>query len=223
MKKTDDLTKTQRAALKAIWSITDSTGYPPTLRELSDKLHYRAVGSSQGLVSILRKKGYLINSPGSRARALLLTEKGKQLQQAEQSSLPVGDYLTIPCLGQVPAGHPIESIEHPVGTIYLSPSVLGQHSLDSRNLFGLQAQGESMIHAGILDGDWLIVERAEEGEVGDIVVARFHEDSTVKRLCKDRRGWYLKPENPEFDPIYAADQPFSVMGRVVALQRSFVH
>ncbi|MCI5127422.1 MAG: hypothetical protein D3907_02730 [Candidatus Electrothrix sp. AUS3] len=78
-----------------------------------------------------------------------------------------------------------------------------------------------MIEAGIYDGDWLVVHSQKEASEGDIVVARFGENSTVKRLMKSSEGWYLKPENKALSNIYASeDEPFEIVGKVVALQRT---
>jgi repressor LexA len=90
------------------------------------------------------------------------------------------------------------------------------------SLFALKAKGESMVGAGILDGDWLVVASQQTAPANSIVVARLEGEATVKRLMKDRsRGWYLKPENPAFKPVYAEDRQFEIIGRVVALQRGF--
>jgi repressor LexA len=84
------------------------------------------------------------------------------------------------------------------------------------DLFALAASGESMTGAGILDGDWLIIESTSSAEVGDIVIARLDGDATVKRLGKKRGNWVLKPENPSYSVV---TDPFEVIGKVVALQR----
>jgi repressor LexA len=79
-----------------------------------------------------------------------------------------------------------------------------------------------MVQAGILDGDWLIVHKQNEAPPGTIVVAQVEGSATVKRLVYDKlQGWFLKPENPDFEEIYAERVPFEILGRVVALQRSF--
>jgi repressor LexA len=78
-----------------------------------------------------------------------------------------------------------------------------------------------MVGSGILDGDWLVVKDDKEASEGEIVVARVGDDSTVKRLMKDNDGWFLKPENEDFQDIRAtADEPFEIVGKVVALQRT---
>ena len=88
-------------------------------------------------------------------------------------------------------------------------------------LFAVRTFGNSMIEAGILDGDWLVVKVQKEAEPGSVVVARVDGDVTCKRLMNDlKKGWFLKPENPEFSPIYAKDESFEIVGRVIALQRT---
>ena len=80
-----------------------------------------------------------------------------------------------------------------------------------------------MIGAGILDGDWLVVSSQQTAPANSIVVARLEGEATVKRLMKDRsRGWFLKPENTAFKPVYAEDRSFEIIGRVIALQRGML-
>lgn len=226
------LTARQMTALKYICKHTESNGCAPTLRELCQYMGYRAVGSAQDVISSLRKKGYLIQPDRQLARSLILTDLGKKTARSQGATIhtmrtkrPVSydeDSFRIPILGSVPAGHPMEAIEHAIGNLLVSPSLLPRPLPRPESLFGLRAQGVSMIGAGILNGDWLIVKSQKEAPVGSIVVARAGEEATVKRLMKDpQRGWYLKAENPDFDSIYAAETPFQIIGQVLALQRVF--
>ena len=130
--------------------------------------------------------------------------------------------FVIPCLGSVPAGNPVQAIEERIGTLRVSIGLLAKPQPRSDELFALRASGESMVGAGILDGDWLVIKVEKDSPKDSIVVARVDGDVTVKRLAKDKaRGWYLQPENPRFEPIYADETGFDLVGRVVALQRAF--
>jgi repressor LexA len=213
----DKLTATQSKALSFIREATHRNSVPPSLRELCEYMGYSAIGSAQDLVNALRRKGYLANPDKQAARNLTVTREA--LRDPGLESTP--EMLVVPCLGAVPAGNPLEAVEERVGTLRMSTSMFGKNIPSPRELFALRASGSSMVDAGILDGDWLVVRGCKNAAAGSIVVARTESgDATVKRLMRDKsRGWYLKPENAGFKPIFAAEKPFEVIGQVVALQR----
>jgi repressor LexA len=219
----DKLTRQQKKALSVIIEQTESRGYAPTLRELCQHMGYRAIGSAQDMIAILRRKGYLEIPDKQTARGHILTPAAKKFFQSELSESTIdkiADFLQIPKLGRVQAGHPAEAIESNSGHLNIDRSLLPNPTPKQDQLFALQSQGLSMINAGILDGDWLVVQSKNTVNKGQIVVARTESDVTVKRLMKDtKRGWYLKPENPEFENIYADKQEFEIIGHVIALQR----
>ena len=211
------LTKVQEKALGFIFEHSKSTGAAPTLRELCDYMGYKAVGSAQDLVKALRKKEFLSQPDKQKARALSLT--GKAFDLMSGSSVIDPNTYEISCLGSVPAGDPVEAIEQKVGVLRMSMAMFSKPVKDIERLYAVQARGLSMIDAGICDGDWLVVESTDGAELGDIVIARMAQDSTVKRLMRDENGWFLQPENDDFEPIYASAEPFQVIGKVIALQR----
>jgi repressor LexA len=182
---------------------------------------YSAIGSAQDLINALRKKGYLETPDKQAARSLFLTRRAR----VEQEIADDDPYtFVVPCLGAVPAGDPREAIEDSIGTLRMSRTMFAKPLPAPESLFALRASGLSMMNAGILDGDWLVVKSCKDAPAGSIVVARVDGEATVKRLMRDRKaGWYLQPENPKYEPIYAVDDPFEVVGQVVALQRSFVN
>jgi repressor LexA len=216
----EKLTATQSKALTFIRSVTHKNGAPPTLRELCEFMGYSAIGSAQDLVNALRRKGYLESPEKQVARSLTVTREA--LRDPALESTP--ETLVVPCLGAVPAGNPLEAVEERVGTLRMSTSMFGKNIPSPREVFALRASGNSMVDAGILDGDWLVVRSCKNAPAGTIVVARTESgDATVKRLMRDKaRGWYLKPENAGFKPIYAGEKPFEVIGQVVALQRQMM-
>ena len=219
MKSLIKLTPTQDKALKFIHKTTIKRGSPPTLRELCDFMGYSAIGSAQDVVSALRKKNYLTQPKQQTARSLSLTNAANKLF-FKPSLTDLSNLYTVPCLGSVPAGNPVEALEDHTGSLTLSPDMLKRHHRKPKQLFALKAKGWSMKDAAISDGDWLIVRQSKNIEKGRIVVARLEDDSTVKRLMHDKkRGYYLKPENEDFDNIYGDTNPFEVIGEVVALQR----
>jgi len=215
-----DLTPAQFKALKCFRSFLEERGSSPTLREIAQEMGYGAVGSAQDVVKALQKKGFLSVPEKQSSRSLRLTEKAEELLGVTKSALE--EYFQIPKLGSVPAGNPILAIEEKVGTLLVSKSLISKSGKPktslSNNLFALAAKGDSMVGAGILNGDWLIVESTPVANLGEIVIARLDGDATVKRLAKVKGKWALKPENPDFSLI---TDPFEIVGRVVALQRFF--
>jgi len=211
------LTATQSRALDFIRTSIDRSGVAPTLREICQHMGYKAVGSAQDLVAALRRKGFLAETDRQAARSFQLT----QLARHEGRTPDDGDANTyvIPCLGLVPAGNPIEAVESHIGTLRMSIAMLPKPYPPADELFALKARGESMIGAGILDGDWLVVRLAQEAAKESIVVAKVDGDVTVKRLSRDGGVWCLMPENPAFQPIRGDENPFDIVGKVVALQR----
>jgi len=217
----EKLTEVQSKALAFIRAAVDRSGSAPTLRELCEHMGYSAIGSAQDLINALRKKGYLETPEKQAARSLFLTRRARVEQEIRDD-----DPFTfvVPCLGAVPAGDPREAIEDSIGTLRMSRTMFAKPLPAPESLFALRASGLSMMNAGILDGDWLVVKSCNDAPSGSIVVARVEGEATVKRLMRSRKsGWYLQPENPEFEPIYAEKAPFEVVGQVVALQRSIVN
>ena len=218
------LTEKQKSALIVIHNHIEKNGYSPSYRDLCALMGYKAIGSAQDVIRSLKKKGFLDNDNKNIARSLSLTQLAKDTLNIK--SPVIVDFsdtksFNIPCIGSVPAGNPIEAIENPIASLTVSSDILSTLPTNSNPLFALKAEGKSMINAGILDGDWLIVRLQTEANLSDIVIAKIDEDATVKRLMKDsKEGYYLKAENPHFDNIFAKDHPFHIVGKVVGLQRS---
>ncbi|MBI4178455.1 repressor LexA [bacterium] len=197
----DTLTTKQRKVLKFIETKSEADGAPPTYREIADHLGV-SVGSAQTHVEGLRRKGLLLNRPTGAARPL-----ARRLILRTRSP-----GRRIPILGRVPAGPLAQAFELSEDSITLDPACL-----PSGQVFGLQVRGDSMIEAGILENDIVIVRVQAAADPGDIVVARIGDDATVKRLVKSRDRYHLKPENPSYDPIPADDA--EILGKVVGLFR----
>ena len=219
------LTEKQKSALLVIHNHIEKNGFSPSYRDLCSLMGYKAIGSAQDVVRSLKKKGFLDDGKKNVARCLSLTELAKEtlnIKTEEVATSFVESFsYNVPCLGSVPAGNPIEAIENPIGTLSISSDLLSSESTKSNPIFALKADGQSMIEAGILSGDWLIVRFQQNADLGDIVIAKIDEDATVKRFMKDNSlGYYLKAENPSFSNIYAKEQPFHIVGKVIGLQRS---
>jgi repressor LexA len=207
------LSPTQEKSLRYILKCVQA-GRSPTLRELCDYMQYKAIGSGQDLVAALRKKG-MLEEIAFKSRSLLPT---KQAYEFFRESSPL-DTISIPCLGAVPAGHPREAVEQRVGSLVFAFESLARPRPNIDQLFALRAKGDSMIHAGILDGDWLVVKYGTEAQHQQIVVARVDGEVTCKRLIRDaKKGWLLRAENPNYKDIRS--DSLEIVGSVIALQRS---
>ena len=172
---------------------------PPTIREICSELSIKSTSTVHKYLNELAAEG-LINKYDNQNRAI---------------KLPGARAVRIPLLGTVAAGQPITAIQD-VGE-YIVFQTDSQYTSD---LFALTIKGESMINAGILDGDIVVVRKCAYAEDGDIVVALVdQEDATVKRFYKENGGYRLQPENDTMEPIYADD--VQILGRVVAALRYY--
>ena len=172
-------------------------GVIPSVREIGAELGIKSTSSVHRYLTSLEEKGYI--------------ERGDGLNRSIR--LPGSQVSHIPVLGVVTAGQPIlavESVEE-----YIPVQLRG----NSKELFALRVRGESMIKAGILDGDLIIARRTPTAENGEIVVALIDDEATVKRFYKDNGGFRLQPENDTMEPIYT--DHLMILGRVVGLQREY--
>lgn len=173
-------------------------GLPPSVREICAALDIKSTSTAHKYLGELRERG--------------LIEKGDRLNRA--ITLPDDRNLRVPLVGTVTAGQPILAVEEVEGYIpYRS------RSLHSRDLFALRVRGESMIDAGILDGDIVIVRRTPAAENGEIVVALVEDEATVKRFYKEKGHYRLQPENDTMEPIIV--DSVAILGRVVSLIREY--
>ena len=173
-------------------------GLPPSVREICAALDIKSTSTAHKYLGELRERG--------------LIEKGDRLNRA--ITLPDDRSVRVPLVGTVTAGQPILAVEEIEGYIpYRS------RHLHSREHFALRVRGESMINAGILDGDIVVVRRTPTAENGDIVVALVEDEATVKRFYKEKGHFRLQPENDEMEPIIV--DSVSILGRVISLIREY--
>lgn len=195
-----NLSPKQLAVLECIQDETCQLGRPPTYRELAHALGGVAVGTVQDHIRALMKKGFLEKAEGLARGFKLAHQRGT---------------LEVPLLGRVPAGRPIEAIEESQGSISVPASLRG-------DLFALKVVGESMIEAGILDGDLVVVRQQPDANNGDIVVAMIDGETTVKYF--ERKGAHVRllPANPKFKPIEIPPHSENVIqGKVISVQRFY--
>lgn len=197
------LTKRQSQILEYIEGLIVEKGHPPTIREIGERFGISSTNGVRTHLIALVKKGYL-KKIDHISRGLELTRK------------LVSGVRRVPLVGLVPAGRPIDAVENVEGEIALDLSFVPKG-----DAFSLTVTGDSMIGAGIHDGDMVVVRKQAVAQKGDIVVAVVDGEATVKRYYPEARRVRLQPENPEFDPIYAdrKSADFRIAGKVVGLLR----
>ena len=178
-------------------------GYPPTVREICEKVGLRSTSSVHSHLNTLEENGYIRRDP-TKPRAIEIVDEQFNLSRREMTSIPV--------LGRVAAGEPLLAVENIVDYFALPAEFL-----PNSQLYILEVHGESMINIGFLDGDYIIVEKVETAQNGDIVVALIDDSVTVKRFFKEDGHIRLQPENDFMDPIIVND--CIIVGKVCALYR----
>ena len=200
-----DLSLRQTNILEFIKDEIRKKGYPPAVREIGEAVGLLSSSTVHGHLQTLEDKGYIRRDP-TKPRAIEILDSSSDLQAAKK-------VVHIPIVGRVTAGQPILAVENIEGTFPLPADLVRQD-----NDFMLRVQGESMIGAGILDGDFIIVRQQNEARNGEIVVALIGEEATVKRFFKERTLIRLQPENDTMEPIYSQD--VSILGKVVGVFRT---
>ncbi|MCI8566069.1 MAG: transcriptional repressor LexA [Lachnospiraceae bacterium] len=197
------ITEKQLEILEFIKQNTLMKGYPPSVREICDAVKLKSTSSVHSHLETLEKNGYIRRDPTKpRAIEILDDEFGVQRQEL----------VNIPIIGNVAAGQPILAEENIEG-YYPIPAEF----LPNKPTFMLNVHGESMINAGILDGDRIICVETQTAENGQIVVALIDDSATVKRFYKEEGHFRLQPENDFMEPIIVQD--VQIVGRVIGLLR----
>ncbi len=196
-------TKRQIEVLAFLKDYIKDHKYPPTFREIGDHFGISVKGAYDH-VKALEKKS-LISCDTNRSRAI---------EVIDQNDEPLPEQIEVPVLGHVAAGTPLFAEEHYDGSLSLPVSMVGRGEV-----FALRVEGDSMINAGIIDGDVAVFAHQPQAENGEIVVAMVDEAVTLKRFFKEKNRVRLQAENPSYPPIYTAD--VRILGRIVALIRSY--
>ncbi|WFA09734.1 transcriptional repressor LexA [Tissierella sp. Yu-01] len=201
----EDLSQKQIEILLYIKNELQRRGYPPAVREICKGVGLKSTSTVHGHLEKLEAKGYIRRDP-TKPRAIEILDKDDDYLFATKKT------LDIPILGKVTAGSPILAVEN-IEDTYPVPLELAE----GNDLFILKVQGESMIDAGILDGDLVLVKEQSQAHNGEIVVALLGEEATVKRFFKEKDIVRLQPENQFMEPIYSKE--VSILGKVIGLYR----
>ncbi|UFJ42254.1 transcriptional repressor LexA [Brevibacillus humidisoli] len=201
------LSSRQQAIMDFIRKEVKDKGYPPSVREIGEAVGLASSSTVHGHLARLEKKGLIRRDP-TKPRAIELLSEDNRYQPDFEMSV-----VRIPVVGKVTAGQPITAVEH-VEDYFPLPENL----VSTDNVFMLRVSGDSMIEAGILDGDYVIVRQQNVANNGDIVVAMTEEDeATVKRFFKEKTHVRLQPENAALEPIIL--QSVTILGKVIGVYR----
>lgn len=203
-----ELTARQREILDFIRAEIHRRGFPPSVREIGEAVGLSSSSTVHSHLAALEAKGLLRRDP-SKPRALEVLD-----YRDTERAIDYERVQAVPLVGSVAAGAPILAAENIEATLPLPASFAGEET------FILRVKGESMIEAGILDGDFVVVRQQKTANNGEIVVAMLDEEATVKRFFREGDRIRLQPENSTMEAIYADRHvDFSILGKVVALFR----
>ncbi|BCB03489.1 transcriptional repressor LexA [Bacillus sp. KH172YL63] len=200
------LSKRQQDILEYIKDAVRVKGYPPSVREIGEAVGLASSSTVHGHLARLESKGLIRRDP-TKPRAI-------EILNLEEDTIPRQRVVNVPLIGKVTAGQPITAVEN-VEEFFPLPERMAP---SDEQVFMLEIMGDSMIEAGILDGDFVIVRQQQTANNGDIVVAMTEEDeATVKRFFKEKDYVRLQPENSTMAPIILRN--VSILGKVVGVYR----
>ena len=235
------LTRKQLELLMFVHERLKESGVPPSFDEMKDALDLRSKSGIHRLIKALEERGFIKRLP-NRARALEVIRLPESIQQSlaaapaprgfspsviegnlgrmrspQPESANSNEPVLVPVMGRIAAGVPIEAIQHQSHTIGVPPDMLtpGEH-------FALEVRGDSMIEAGILDGDTVLIRRSDSADTGDIVVALVdEEEATLKRLRRKGASIALEAANPAYETRIFGPDRVRIQGRLVGLIRRY--
>ena len=207
-----ELNKREKAIVKYIEKQIMANGYPPSVREIGKAVGLKSTATVHGYLAKLQEKGY-IKKEQQKDRTLKLLKGGlPENQIIEKPVYSSRELVDVPVIGKITAGAPILAVENITDTFPIPIDFVG-----NSESFMLTVRGESMIEAGILDGDYILVKKQNTANNGEIVVALIEEEATVKTFYKEKDHIRLQPENSSMDPIIVPD--CKILGKVAGVFR----
>ncbi len=210
----NELNKREKAILNFIEKQVNQNGYPPSVREIGKAVDLSSTATVHGYLNALEKKGY-IKKESQKGRTLKLIKGGKDDSQVKMKDLEAyssKEMVDVPLVGKITAGEPILAVENITDTFPVPLDFTG-----IGDVFMLTVRGESMIEAGILSGDYILVKKQNVARNGEIVVALIGDEATVKTFYKEKDHIRLQPENSTMDPIIVPT--CDILGKVVGVFR----
>ena len=198
------ISKKQEEILNYIKNTILNRGFPPTVREIGEAVHLKSSSSVHAHMDTLEKNGYIRRDP-TKPRAIEILDDNFNLTRRE--------VVNVPMIGRVAAGEPLLAVEN-IESYFPIPAEF----MPNEQSFMLKVKGESMINAGILDGDQVLVQKANTAKNGDIVVALIDDGATVKTFYKEKDHIRLQPENDTMDPIIV-NGDVRILGKVFGVFR----
>lgn len=196
--------------LDCIYDSMQKRNYPPTVRELCNRVGLKSTASVHVRLTKLQKLGYITRDPSTSRSMRLVNYRSPHAEEEER------DPAEVPVYGKVAAGAPITAFQETNFETFVLPEDMVKH----REVFMLKVKGNSMINAAILDGDYIIVERTQTAENGEQVVALVNdEEATVKTFYKENGHYRLQPENDTMDPIITDN--VTILGKVTGVFRKY--
>ncbi len=195
-----ELTPRQRKVFEFLVKFIKKQGYPPTMREIGERFGF-LWPAARGHLQALERKGFIRINP--------LRSRGIEVKGIKEAA-----GFTVPVIGKVTAGKPILAVEDIEGHMLIDKTLF-----KTEEAFSLRIKGESMIDAGILDGDYVIVKPQASIESGEIAVALIGDEATVKRVYIKKTQIILKPENKDMKPVYYNPDSVKIIGKVIGVVR----
>ena len=206
------LSQREKTILKFIEKQVETKGYPPSVREIGKAVGLNSTATVHGYLEKLMKKGY-IKKEDQKGRTLRIIKGTEGRKKKEEKSFYSGkEMVEVPVIGKITAGEPILAVENITDTFPIPIDFVG-----NSESFMLTVRGESMIEAGILSGDYILVKKQNVANNGEIVVALIDEEATVKTFYKEKDHIRLQPENSTMEPIIVPN--CQILGKVAGVFR----
>ena len=212
-KKDGSLNKREKAILRAIEKSVEDKGYAPSVREIGKEVGLRSTATVHGYLARLQKEGYIRKEDNKgRTLKLLKGSSGNPVSEVKKDFYIDRELVDVPLIGKITAGEPILAVENVTDTFPIPLDFVG-----NSESFMLTVRGESMIEAGILNGDYILVRKQNNAVNGEIVVALIDEEATVKTFYKEKDHIRLQPQNSTMDPIIVPN--CEILGKVIGVFR----
>ena len=208
-----ETTRKEKAILKFIETQVMDKGYPPSVREIGKAIGLSSTATVHAYLEKLEKHGF-IKKEDKKGRTLKVIKgsDGQPIKKSNKNFYTQKELVDVPVIGKITAGEPILAVENITDTFPIPVDFVGNFES-----FMLTVRGESMIEAGILDGDYILVKRQNTANNGDIVVALIGDEATVKTFYKEKDHIRLQPQNPTMDPIIVPN--CEILGKVAGVFR----